>query len=104
MKYGKCEDVYFVCTYSKKVCKKDQSVSDFYLLCMIYIRIPLHIDNFYHLVTKGQFISKGLFRILNSLQKRTKKFNFTTMIPQVDLFSFVFWEKVKAPKSPSEIN
>ena len=22
----------------------------------------------------------------------------------VDLFSFVFWEKVKAPKNPSEIN
>ena len=33
---------------------------------------------------KGQFISKGLFGILNSLKKRTKKFDFTTIIPQLD--------------------
>ena len=33
-------------------------------------------------VPKGQLISKGLFFILNSPKKRTKKFDFTTMIPQ----------------------
>ena len=42
--------------------------------------------------TKGQLISKGLFSILNSSKKRTKKFNLTTMIPQVDSFSFVEFE------------
>ena len=42
--------------------------------------------------SKGQLISKGLFDILNSSKKRMKKFNSTTMIPQVDLFSFVFWK------------
>ena len=52
---------------------------------------------------KGQLISKGLFGILNSHKKRTKKFDFTTMIPQVDLFSFVFWEKLKTPKRHFEI-
>ena len=54
--------------------------------------------------TKGQLISKGRFGILNSPKKRTKKFDFTTMIPQVDLFSFVFWEKLKTPKRHFEIN
>ena len=44
---------------------------------------------------KGQLISKCLFGIFNSPKKRTKKFNFTTKIPQVDLFSFLFWEKLK---------
>ena len=39
---------------------------------------------------KGQLISKGLFGILNSSKNRTQKFDLTTMIPQVDLFSFVF--------------
>ena len=31
-------------------------------------------------------------------KKRTNKFDFTTIIPQVDLFSFVFWKKFKTPK------
>ena len=47
---------------------------------------------------KGQLISKGLFGILNSTKKRTKKFDFTTMIPQVDLFSFVFLEEFEDTK------
>ena len=47
---------------------------------------------------KGQLISKGLFGILNSPKKRTKKFEFTTMIPQVDLFSFLFLEEIKDTK------
>ena len=55
-------------------------------------------------VSKGQLISKGLFGILNSPTNRTKKFDCTTMIPQVDLFSFVFWEKLKTPKRHFEIN
>jgi hypothetical protein len=39
---------------------------------------------------KGQLISKCLFGIINSPKKRTKKLDFTTMVPQVELFSFVF--------------
>ena len=35
--------------------------------------------------TKGQLISKGLFGILNSSEKQTKRFDLTTMIPQVKL-------------------
>ena len=41
---------------------------------------------------KGQLIWKCLFGIFNSPKNRTKKFNFTTMLPQVELFSFIFWE------------
>ena len=33
-----------------------------------------------------------------------KEFDFTTMTPQVDLFSFVFWEKLKTPIRHFEIN
>ena len=53
---------------------------------------------------KGQLISKGLFGILNSSKKQMKKFNFATMIPQVDLFLFVFWKKWKTPKRHFEMN
>ena len=53
---------------------------------------------------KGQLISKGLFGILNSPKKRTKKYDYTIMIPQVDFFSIVFWGKLKAPKRPFEIS
>jgi hypothetical protein len=47
---------------------------------------------------QDQLISKGLFGILNSSQKCTKKFNFTTMIPQVNFFLFVFWKNLMTPK------
>ena len=50
-------------------------------------------------VLKGQVISKGFLMSLISSKKRTKKFDFTSMIPQVDLFSFVFWRKSKAQKT-----
>ena len=51
-----------------------------------------------HNTGKGQLISKGLFSILNSPKNRTKKFDFTTMIPQVDLFSFVFLGEIEDTK------
>ena len=36
--------------------------------------------------------------------KWTKEFDFTTMIPQVDLFLFVFWRKSTTQKNHFEIN
>ena len=48
--------------------------------------------------TKGQIISKGFLMSSISSKKRTKEFNFTTMIPQVDLFSFVFWRRNQRPQ------
>ena len=53
-------------------------------------------------MTKGQLISKRLFDIFNPPIKGTKTFDFTTMVAQVELFSFVFWEKT--PKRHLEIN
>ena len=52
---------------------------------------------------KGQLISKCLFGIFNFPKKRTKKFNFTTMVPQVELFSFIFG-RIEIPKRHFEIN
>ena len=45
--------------------------------------------------TKGQLISKRLFGILNSSKQRTRKFDLTSMIHQVDFFSFVFGDTTK---------
>ena len=53
--------------------------------------------------TSDQLISKGFLMSSISSKKRTKEFDFTTMIPQVDLFSFVFWRKSKTPKNHFEI-
>ena len=49
------------------------------------------------------FSAKGFFMSLISSKKRTKEFDFTTMIPQVDLFLFVFWRKSLTPKNHFEI-
>ena len=53
---------------------------------------------------KGQTKSKWFFQADVSSKKQTNEFDFTTMIPQVDLFSFVFWKKLKPPKRHFEIN
>ena len=74
---GRAEDT-FICTKQKKCC------IDSYAIDIGYKK--------WTLITKGQLISKGHFAILNSSIKRTKKFDLTTMISQVDLFSFVFWK------------
>ena len=37
-------------------------------------------------LSKGQLISKCLFGIFNSPKKQTEKFDFSTMVPQVDCF------------------
>ena len=53
---------------------------------------------------KGQKKSKWLLKDDVSSKKGTYEFYFTTMKPQVDLFSFVFWNKLKTPKKHFEIN
>ena len=50
--------------------------------------------------SKGQIIAKGFLVSSISSKKRTKEFDFTTMIPQVDLFLFVFLEEIKDTKKP----
>ena len=41
--------------------------------------------------------SRNEFQGDDSSKKQTNKFDFTAMIPQVDMFSFVFWKKLKTP-------
>ena len=50
-------------------------------------------------LTKGQTKLKWFFQADNSSKKGTNEFDFTIMIPQVDLFLFVFWKKLKTPKT-----
>ena len=61
-------------------------------------------ENLRAVALKGQLISKWFLGSSISSKKRTNKFDFTTMIPQVDLFSFVFWRKSMTPKKHFEIN
>ena len=53
--------------------------------------------------TIGQLISKRFWGTSISSKKRTNKFDFTTMIPQVDLFSFVFWKNWRLQKTISKL-
>ena len=55
-------------------------------------------------LTKGQTKSKRFFQANVSSKKRTNKFYFTTMKPKVNLFSFIFWRKLKTSKRHFEIN
>ena len=54
--------------------------------------------------SKGQLISKCLSAVLNSPKKRTKKFDFTAMVHQVELFFVQFLGELKTPKRHFEIN
>ena len=53
---------------------------------------------------KGQSISKCLFGVFNFFNKTNEKIRVTSMIPQVHLLLFVFWEKLKTPKRHFEID
>ena len=48
-------------------------------------------------------ISKCFFGIFNSPKKKMKKNDFTTMVPQVELFSFIFWENWRHQKDISKL-
>ena len=52
---------------------------------------------------KGQTKSKWFFQANVFSKKRRNEFYFTTIKPQLDLFSFVFWRKLKTPKRHFEI-
>ena len=54
------------------------------------------------LVELGRVCPQG--QNFSSSKKRTNEFYFTTIKLQVDLFSFVFWKKLKTPKRQFEIN
>ena len=69
---------------------------------MTFSRVGNYVSGTLH--TKGQLISKWFLGSSISSKKRTNKFDFTTMIPQVDLFSFVFWRKSTTSKNLFEIN
>ena len=53
---------------------------------------------------KGQTKSKRFFQAVVSSNKRKNEFYFATMKHQVDMFSFVFWRKLKKQKRHFEIN
>ena len=54
--------------------------------------------------SKDKSIQKGLFVILNSSKKQTKKIDLsTTLKPQVNLFLFIFWKNLKTSKDISKL-
>ena len=54
--------------------------------------ISIILSNYAKRIRKGQLILKCLFDIFNSPITNKKKINFTSMVPQVEYFSFVFLE------------
>ena len=65
----------------------------------------IHVLKAKKATTKGQLISKGLFDVLNSYKKHTKKFDFTTKYDILGRIVFVrFLEELKTPKRHFEIN
>ena len=84
-------------------CKEEVAWYDYIWVAFLKNRIFLIQQETHYICTftersKGHLISKGLFGILNSSKKWTKKFDLTNMIPQVDLFLFIFWKNLKTPK------
>ena len=53
---------------------------------------------------KSQTNSKQFFQVDVSSKKGMNEFYFTTMKYQVNLFSFIFWRKLKTPKRHFESN
>ena len=62
-------------------------------------KVWLHCDWF-----KGQAKSKWFFQAEIYSKKWTNEFDFTTMIAQVDLLSYIFWKKLKTQKRHFKIN
>ena len=67
------------------------SIKVILLLEIIKKKVHLRKSFVYLSQTKGQLISKCLFGIINPTKKRAKNSTFT-MLPQVELFLFIFWE------------
>ena len=72
---------------------------DFQHFC--YFR-KFRLSAFLAFAIKGQLISKGLFGIISSSTKQ--KFDSNTMMPQVKLFSFLFWKYWRHTKRHFETN
>ena len=52
---------------------------------------------------KARQSPNDFFQANVSSKRRTKEFDFTAMIPQVDLFLFIFLKKLKTPKDISKL-
>ena len=70
---------------------------------IFYLQLICGFNNYFTPYSFFTDFQKYFFGILNSPKKRTTKFDLITVIPQVDLFSFVFWRKAKTPKNHFEI-
>ena len=54
-------------------------------------------------VTKGQLISKCPYGVFNSSKNERKYLTFSTIIPQVELFLFIFWKNWRYQKKISKL-
>ena len=78
------------------------SNSEFDMLALVSLCFILLLFTFL-CRAKGQLISKCLFGIFNFPKKQTKQLDFTTMVPQVELFLFIFWENWRHQKDISKL-
>ena len=83
------------------VCGKISTLSSRMIYCVQLL--SYYQFTYYGIVKPSKYIKvrqsqNDFFKPTFSPKKRTNEFYFTTMKPQVDLFSFVFWRKLKTPK------
>ena len=71
-------------------------------VCMLKIKLIFYC--FTGPNVKGQLISKCLYGIFNFPKKRTKNFDFTTMVTSSQIVFLRFLGELKAPKIHFEIN
>ena len=67
----------------------------------------IYVMKWYNLESQpeSQLITKCPFGVFNSSKKTNEKnLTYSTTIPYVKLFSFVFWKELKTPKNISKIN
>ena len=76
----------------------------YYVCCITYLLQNYSLHHFdseiFQTQINGEIVN---FEIFNSPKKQTKKIDFTTMAPQVELFLFVFWENCRHQKDISKL-
>ena len=82
------------------VCLAFKVILTFSTMCVEVVEVSYFYDQN---SSKGQKKSKWFFQVVLSSKKGTNEFYFTIMTPQIDLFLFVFWKKLKTPKRLFEI-
>ena len=80
------------------------NIREFHGCWKIKIKQILVLKVCFKVILMVRQIRNDFFKITFPPKKERNEFDFTTMIPQIDLLLFNFWRKLKTPESYFEIN